>query len=56
MKKVVVTTKQGQSIRGIRGFHLWKVVLYEAETLDPSAQIEGHIEIPRSNVAMVQVL
>lgn len=56
MKKVVVTTKQGDSIRGTRTFHLWRVVLHDAEILEHGAKLEGRVEIPRSNVAMVQVL
>ena len=57
MTKVVVTTKEGQSIKGIRCFSLFRFVLIEAELLDGvGAELEGKIVISRSNVAMVQIL
>lgn len=56
MSKVVVTTKQGVSIRGRRVFSVHGVVLVGAERLDDGAAIQGSVTIPRSNVAMVQKL
>jgi hypothetical protein len=56
--RVVVTTLRGESIRGTRRLGLLKVVLTDAEVLADgvSTALSGRVEIPRRNVALIQVL
>lgn len=54
---VVVTTRQGESIRGQRVVAArFGVALEHAELLGGGHKLAGRVEIPRSNVAMVQRL
>ena len=56
-KRVVVTTRQGVSIRGVRQLTLKPAVaLAGAELLDGGSELKGRVEIPFRNVAIVQRL
>lgn len=56
-KRVVVTTRQGVSIRGTRQLTLKPAItLADSEELDTAAQMKGIVEIPFRNVAIVQRL
>lgn len=58
-KRVVVTTRQGVSIRGTRQLTLKPAVALEScELLDAGAgsELKGRVEVPFRNVAMTQRL
>lgn len=55
-KQVVVTTKQGLSIRGRKVFAFRGVRLVGAEDLETGKEMQGTVFIPRCNVALEQRL
>lgn len=56
-KRVVVTTRQGVSIRGTRQLTLKPAIaIAQCELLDGGQELKGRVEIPFRNVAMTQRL